>query len=447
MDRHVIANMGAELGATTSVFPADEAVRRFLESQGRGDAFRPLEAEPGADYDDHETIDLSTLEPLIAMPSSPGNVGPVAEVAGEPIYQAYVGSSANPGFRDFAVAAEIVKGRTVHERVSFDVNPTSRQILANLVERGHLGALIAAGARIHQAGCNGCIGMGQAPATGRISLRTTPRNFPGRSGTREDRVCLVSPETAAASALRGEITDPRELDRDPPRVAEPERPTRVTGLLVAPAEPEPDAGPPPLEKGPNISTLPRFDPLPEQLELPVLLRIGDDVSTDEISPAGARVLPLRSNVPEIARFSFEPIDPDYAERALETREAGGHAIVAGRNYGQGSSREHAALAPRWLGLRLVLAESYARIHWRNLVSFGVLPLELAEPTGDGIEPGDVLALAWGDPPPKAGETFAVRNETRGAEIPVVHALSERQLGVIAAGGLIERVREEEIRCS
>jgi len=440
MDRHVIANMGAELGATTSLFPSDEAVARFLTAQGRAGAFRPLAADPAAGYDVEEEIDLAALEPLVALPSSPGNVRPVAEVAGEPIDQAYVGSSANPGFRDFAVAAEIVRGEAVHPGVSFDVNPTSRQILANLVEQGHLGALLAAGARIHQAGCNGCIGMGQAPATDGISLRTVPRNFPGRSGTREDRVFLVSPETAAASALRGRITDPRTLGRPFPEVVEPERPTLVTDLLVAPVSPE-EAAATPLEKGPNIASLPELDAFPASLEVPVLLHLGDHVSTDEISPAGARVLPFRSNIPEIARFSFEGVDADYADRALEQRDAGGHAIVAGRNYGQGSSREHAALAPRTLGLRFVLARGFARIHWQNLLSYGVLPLEFVD--GDDharIEPGDALALDWGEHPPAASETFCVKDVTRGLEIAVRHRLSPRQQRIVAAGGLINLVR-------
>jgi aconitate hydratase len=442
MDRHVIANMGAELGATSSVFPSDGTTRRFLEGQARGDAWRPLEAESGAGYDAEDEIDLGGLEPLIAMPSSPGNVRRVAEVAGEPIVQAYVGSSANPGYRDFAVAAEIVKGKAVDDRVSLDVNPTSRQILTNLAEQGHLTSLLAAGARIHQAGCNGCIGMGQAPATGGISLRTTPRNFPGRSGTREDRVCLVSPETAAASALRGRITDPRELPDPCPRVTDLDAPTLVTCHLAAPL-PEAEAVRVGLEKGPNIAPLPHFDPLPDTLELPVRLVVGDHVSTDEILPAGARVLPFRSNVPEIARFCFESVAPGYAEDAAAVRDAGGHAIVAGENYGQGSSREHAALAPRYLGLRLVLARSFARIHWQNLASYGVLPLTFVDPDEqDPIEAGDVLRVRWGREPPPRDEPFEIENTTKGCAIRVRHALTDRQLRAVAEGGVIEGVRKD-----
>ena len=438
MDRHVIANMGTELGATSTVFPSDGEVRRFLERQGRSADWTELTADEDAAYDAEDEIDLSTLEPLIAMPSSPGNVRPVREVAGEEIYQAYVGSSANPGYRDFAVAAAIVKGREVHPGVSFDVNPTSRQILADLVRDGHLGALLAAGARIHQAGCNGCIGMGQAPATGKVSLRTVPRNFPGRSGTADDRVCLVSPETAAVSALRGEITDPRDAGFDYPEVEEPAETSSGRGLLEPPIGREP-ARRVELVKGPNIVSLPELDELPEQLCLPVVLKVGDDLSTDEILPAGAAVLPLRSNVPAIAEFAFAGVDPDYPRRA---REAGsGHAVVGGSNYGQGSSREHAALAPRYLGLRVVLAKSFARIHWQNLVNFGVLPLTFAD-AGDYDRVGDGDRLHLDDLPAclRDGNKIEVRCGERTLEAE--HRLSPRQVDVLASGGLIRRMRQE-----
>ena len=322
MDRHVIANMGAELGATTTVFPSDEVVRTFLRSQEREADWTAIAADPDAQYDIHDAIDLSQLEPLIAMPSSPGNVVPVREVAGREIYQAYIGSSANPGYRDFAVAAEIVRGRRVHQDVSFDVNPTSRQILENLVRDGHLMSLIHAGARVHQAGCNGCIGMGQAPATGRLSLRTVPRNFPGRSGTREDQVCLVSPETAAASALTGVITDPRTLPMPYPKVSDPAAPILNQEMLSPPLQPR-DARKVTLIKGPNIQALPELEAIPDNIELPVLLKAGDDISTDEILPAGARVLPYRSNIPKISDFVFEGIDRTYPARARDAR--GGHA--------------------------------------------------------------------------------------------------------------------------
>jgi len=440
MDRHVIANMGAELGATTTVFPSDGEARRFLKSQGREADWTELLADSDADYDLRDEIDLSKLEPLIAKPSSPGNVVPVREVAGQEIYQAYVGSSANPGYRDFAVAAEIVKGKRVHDRVSFDVNPTSRQILENLVHDGHLLSLIHAGARVHQAGCNGCIGMGQAPATEKISLRTVPRNFPGRSGTREDKVYLVSPETAAASALTGVITDPRELDMPYTRIADLDKPILNHQMLVAPLSAK-EAVSVALEKGPNIASLPKFEALPNELQLPVLLKVGDDISTDEIMPAGARVLPFRSNIPKIAEFAFDMVDQTYCQRATALHGTDGHAIVAGANYGQGSSREHAALAPHYLGLRAVLALGFARIHGQNLVNFGILPLKFVDATEcDKLEIGDVLFLKDLQNSLRHGR-IPIENRTRKHTFEVRHDLSARQVEILLEGGLINWVRK------
>ncbi len=348
MDRHVIANMGTELGATTSVFPSDGAVRRFLQTQGREKVWIPILVDEDAAYDETDEIDLSGLEPLIALPSSPGNVVSVKEVAGREIYQSYIGSSANPGFRDFAIPALMVEGRQVHGRVSFDINPTSRQILENLTAKGFLEKLIRSGARIHQAGCNGCIGMGQAPATGKISLRTVPRNFPGRSGTKEDQVYLCSPETATASALTGVITDPRTLDIPYPHYEEPQVIQINTQMLIAPPDSGKDVK---LEKGPNIKPLPPFDPLPNIISGKVLLKVGDNISTDEIMPAGAKILPFRSNIPEISKYAFSRIDENFYHRAIKHQQKG-FVVVGGNNYGQGSSREHAALAPRYLGLKL-----------------------------------------------------------------------------------------------
>ncbi len=442
MDRHVIANMGTELGATSSVFPSDDETRRYLESQGRGDDWRELSADSKADYDREETLDLGSLEPLVAQPSSPGNVVPVSEIAGAEIYQSYLGSSANPGYRDFAVVAEMMKGRRVHERVSLDVNPTSRQILLNLMRDGHLGHLLESGARLHQAGCNGCIGMGQAPATEHISLRTVPRNFPGRSGTREDAVYLVGPETAAASALAGVITDPRTLDLEYPRINDPDDPVLHADMLEPPL-PEDESREVKLEKGPNIVTLPEFQELPDAMELPVLLKLGDDISTDEIMPAGARILPLRSNIPKISRFCFEVIDEGYPDRADEVKDGGGHAVVGGDNYGQGSSREHAALAPRFLGLRLVVARGFARIHWQNLVNFGVLPLAFRDPDDyDALEPGSRLAVEDLRRQVAESDSVRLRETGKGREIECAHGLSPRQRKLILAGGLINHTRQE-----
>jgi aconitate hydratase len=438
MDRHVIANMGAELGATTTVFPADEAVESFLRAEQRDEAFTPLSAEPGATYDMTDAIDLSTLEPLIAMPSSPGNVVPVREVAGEDVYQVVVGSSANPGLRDFAVVAEIVKGRQSEDQVSFDINPTSRQLLEDLTQGGWLFDLVAAGARIHQSGCMGCIGMGQAPATGRNSLRTFPRNFPGRSGTKEDSVWLCSPETAAAAALTGRITDPRErphlfgIDNPNPR---PLARSNVNTSMLVPPLPYEEARRQELVKGPNIASLPDFGPLPDRIEAPVELKVGDNISTDEILPAGARVLPFRSNIPAISRFAFSQIDEGYPERVAKTRDSTGHFVVGGSNYGQGSSREHAAIAPRYLGLRAVIAKSFARIHWQNLANFGVVALEFADPADyDWIEQDDILFVADLRDSLERGGTITIENTTKARSFSVRHRLSARQIAGLLVGG-------------
>ncbi|MDD5579441.1 MAG: aconitate hydratase [Methylobacter sp.] len=442
MDRHVIANMGAELGATSSIFPADEAVRVFLKSQGREDAYKEISADEDARYDEYEEINLAELEPLIALPSSPGNVVPVREVAGREIYQSYIGSSANPGLRDFAVAAFIVDGKQVHDRVSFDVNPTSRQILENMVEAGILAKLIHAGARIHQAGCGGCIGMGQAPSSGRISLRTVPRNFPGRSGTREDQVYLCSPETAAASALTGLITDPRTLDINYSGFKTPETIRLNTEMFIPPA---PENGYHELDKGPNIKPLPVLEPLPNKLEGPVLLKVEDDISTDEVMPAGAKVLPFRSNIPEISKFAFNRIDETYYERALDYQKQGSF-VVAGANYGQGSSREHAALGPRYLGLKAVLAISFARIHLQNLSNFGILPLTFVDPEDwEKIAQGDVLSIPDVRNAIRTGSRVKVINLFKNESYETEHPMTPRQVEMVLAGSLINLVREKEIK--
>jgi aconitate hydratase len=439
MDRHVIANMGAELGATTTVFPSDEETRHFLQSEGRAADWRAVTADAGCSYDDEDEIDLSELAPLVATPSSPGNVVKVGEIAGKDVYQAYIGSSANPGWRDFAVAAEIVRGKTVPSNVSFDVNPTSRQLLETLIADGRLGALVAAGARIHQTGCNGCIGMGQAPAVGQNSLRTTPRNFPGRSGTEEDSVFLCSPETAVASALSGRITDPRSLKMPYPRLADPEAATVSTALLAPPLPPA-EALLVELVKGPNIRSLPEFDLLPDSLALPILLKMGDDVSTDEILPAGAKVLPYRSNIQKIEDFAFERIDSTYVERARALRGTTGHAVVGGRNYGQGSSREHAAVAPRDLGLRVVLAKGFARIHRQNLINYGVLPLVFVDLNDyDRLRKGDVLQVRDLRRALKSGKEIMLEC---GGSIAASHGLTEKQVDTILAGGLINWHRKQ-----
>ncbi|PSQ68476.1 MAG: aconitate hydratase, partial [Bacteroidetes bacterium QH_2_67_10] len=471
MDRHVIANMGTELGATSTVFPADDEVRRFLKSQGREDAFTEIKADEDAEYDYHEQIDLSELVPMIAKPSSPGNVVPVREVEGKEIYQTYVGSSANPGYRDFAIAAEIVDGHQAHDRVSFDINPTSRQILENLMNEGHLQMLTRAGGRIHQAGCNGCIGMGQAPATGQISLRTVPRNFAGRSGTKEDAVYLVSPETAAASALTGKITDPRDLEDEYgmsyPSVSEPDELSINTSQMVPPPgrempgmtedqvvgdghiDGEPGIGSADaqgeieLEKGPNVVSLPDFEGLPDTLDGPVLLKVGDDISTDHIMPAGSSILPYRSNIPEISKFVYYQVDESFYDRAMEHQEDG-FFIVGGSNYGQGSSREHAAIAPRYLGLRAVVAKSFARIHRQNCANFGILPLIFADESDyDDIDQGDTLKLENLQEGIKdEAQRVTLRNETKDQTYELTHTLSPREIEMVLEGSQIGVVKKE-----
>ncbi|KKK33887.1 aconitate hydratase [Salinicoccus sediminis] len=440
MDRHVIANMGAELGATATVFPSDDEVKRFMAQEGRGDEWVELKADEGAEYDDHDEINLSELVPLIAKPTSPDNVVPVTEIEGEPIYQSYIGSSANPGYRDFAIASLIVQDKYIANGISFDINPTSRQLLQQLVENGHIANLLGSGGRMHQAGCNGCIGMGQAPATGQNSLRTTPRNFPGRSGTKEDSVFLCSPEIAAASALYGVITDPRKLDMDYPEVADP-KPIKTQEMLEAPPEDSSDIE---LEKGPNISEIPHFEPIEDNFELPVLLKMGDNISTDEILAGGSRVLPYRSNIQKISTFAFEGVNSNYHNQAMIKMEQGGHTVVAGHNYGQGSSREHAALAPRYLGLKVVLVKSFARIHLQNLINFGILPVTFANDDDyELIEEEDILQFNNVRQAIQEDDPFEVTLKKSGDTIMVTHSLTRRHKDIMLAGGIINWVKQRQ----
>lgn len=448
MDRHVIANMGAELGATTTVFPSDEETKRFLKSQTREDDWVELKADEECEYDLHDEIILDELVPLIALPTSPGNVVPVSEVAGKKISQCVVGSSANPGLRDFWIVGEIVKGKSVNAEVSLDINPTSRQIIQNMIDIKTFGNLITAGARFHQSGCMGCIGMGQAPASGTISLRTMPRNFPDRSGTKDDQVHLCSPETAAASALTGKITDPRDLeklyDMKYPEYVDPEIHIINTDMLVAPLEDNKSVE---LKKGPNIKSLPHIEELKDSAEVPVLLKMGDNVSTDEILKAGAEVLPFRSNLPEISKYAFTVIDETYYDRAMQTKDQfGGHIVVAADNYAQGSSREHAAIAPKYLGQIAVIAKSYARIAWQNLVNFGILPLEFENNDDyEKFEQGDTIQLKNLRDAVKNREPIHVdilKENGDSVTIPTKHTLSNRQIRVLLKGGIINEFKEK-----
>ncbi|PWU07355.1 MAG: aconitate hydratase [Verrucomicrobia bacterium] len=439
MDRHVIANMGAELGATTTVFPSDHEVRRFLKSQGREADWIELKADEGCQYDEHDTINLSELVPLIALPSSPGKVVPVSEVAGREIFQSYIGSSANPGIRDFVIPALILEGEKIHDRVSLDINPTSRQLLIYLTVNSYLSKLIAAGARIHQAGCNGCIGMGQAPATGRNSLRTTPRNFPGRSGTKEDSVYLCSPETATASALTGVITDPRTLKKKYPKFKEPSDIIISKSGLIPPIE---DTSKIVIEKGPNIKPLPEFKNLPDKITGPVLLKVKDDLSTDEILPAGAKVLPLRSNIPAISHYVYYQVDDKFYERALPYQKTG-FFVVAGENYGQGSSREHAVIAPKYLGLSAILAKGYARIHRENLINFGILPLLFEKMEDyDTIAQEDILEMPNVKKELESNSKFTVTNQTKNLTYTMTCTLTPNEVKMILTGGKINFIKHK-----
>jgi aconitate hydratase len=442
-DRHVIANMGTETGATTSVFPSDEVTHKFLKQEGREDEWIKLEADKDATYDQNITINLSELEPLIALPGSPGNVVPVREVSGLKIQQVVIGSSANPGLRDFWIASQIIKGQVVSPDVSLDINPSSRQVLENLTEMKALGPLIASGGRLHQSGCMGCIGMGQAPATNTISMRTMPRNFSGRSGTLDDQVYLCSPETAIAAAITGEITDPRDLESlmkiKYPQWTEPVQIKINKKLLIAPTEASPK-----LVKGPNIKTLPNFEELPDEVEIPILLKMGDDISTDGILKAGADVLPLRSNIPELSKYAYYAIDQTFYDRAIQNQKLHtGFCVVAGDNYAQGSSREHAALSPRYLGQKFAIAKSYARIGWQNLINFGMIPFEFENAADwDKLEQGDVLKIKGLKTSIKERASITAAVIGKKIEIPLTYNISERQVGQLLKGGVINYVKQK-----
>jgi len=435
-DRATICHMGAELGATSSLFPSDEVSRAWLVAQGRGRDFRELDSGP-EDFDQVMDLDLSGLEPLIACPSSPDKVEPVSRVAGLEVAQVIVGSSGNSSFDSLSIAAEALKGRSVAPGVSLEINPGSRQVLANLAASGGLAALIQAGARLHQSGCLGCIGMGQAPASNTVSLRTFPRNFPGRSGTPGDRVYLCSPQTAVAAALAGKVSDPRDLG-PAPKVVQPERFILNDSGLTPPPPPE-EAGRVEIVLGPHASPFPRLEPLPEDLEAVVVIKLGDNVTTDDILPGGARVLPWRSNIDRLSRFAFEALDPDFADRCGRAAAA---VVVGGENYGQGSSREHAALAPRRLGVRVKIARSFARIHRANLINFGVLPLTLADGADyERLQPGQSLVFPGLRRAVAEGRTSL---EVRGPAGPIRLNLDlkDRERRMILAGGLLNLIKSQ-----
>ncbi|MDR3154529.1 MAG: aconitate hydratase [Deltaproteobacteria bacterium] len=429
--RAVIANMSIETGAVTAVFPSDERTLEFFRLQGREADWKPLAADPGARYDSELEIDLSSIEPLAAAPHSPDNVSPVRELAGARIDQVAIGSCTNSSFQDLMTAAAILRGKTCAPHVSLIVAPGSRQVYWELASRGALADLLAAGARIMEAACGFCNGVGQAPPSLGTSLRTSNRNFPGRTGTPSAGAYLVSPETAAASAAAGELTDPRSLGAEPPVIALPERFRIDDSMFILPA---PAGEGPEIIRGPSIAPLPLFGPVPDSVEAPVMLALADNVTTDDILPAGAHILALRANIPAISRYIFSNIEPDFH---LRQREAGAGFIVGGANYGQGSSREHAALAPRYLGLTGVIAESFARIHQANLCNFGLLPLVFVNPADRAwILKGHTLKISGLRAKLAAGGHFAILDETVGREFEVRADASPRQREMLLAGGLL-----------
>ena len=438
-DRATIGNMGAELGASTSIFPSDHRTREFLQSQGRGDVWTEILADPDAQYREVIEIDLSELEPLIACPTSPDNVKKVAEVEGAPVAQVIVGSSVNSSFRDLMVVAQAVKGRHCHPDVSFEINPGSSQVLLNVADAGGVLNLILAGARIHQSGCLGCIGMGQAPATGTVSLRTFPRNFPGRSGTVNDQVYLCSPETAVAAAVFGKITDPRRLGAYP-QVSNPVKYVLNDDNLVFPEKETAGAE---VIMGPNIKPFPKFGPLEDTIEGTVVLKVGDNITTDHIMPAGSKVLPFRSNIEAISEFVFNQIDPEFPSRA---RDQGAALVVGGENYGQGSSREHAAIAPRFLGVRAKLAKGFARIHKANLINFGILPLTFANPDDyDHILQGERIRIQGARVALDRGqEELTAEVLPSGKKIALRLDATLRERKILLAGGLINLAQTDSV---
>src|SRR3982751_6834665 len=432
--RATICNMAMETGATTAVFPADDETRIWLAAQGRESEFRPLAADPGAGYEEHVHIDLSSVEPLVALPQSPGNVVPVAEVAGTEVVQVCVGSSVNSAYEDLATVAAVLRGRTVHPGVQLTVTPGSRQILDVIARSGVYQDLLTAGARMLEPICGPCIGIGQAPIKGRPSLRTFNRNFPGRSGTAEDEVYLCSPSTAAASALTGAITDPRSGDRPPLRPAVPPDLTLHQRQITPPPR-EAERRTAAVERGDNLVPPSAPEPLPEDLDAPVLIVVPDDISTGDMAPDGAIAMSVWSNIGECARFMFRRLDPGFYERA-RTEEGG--IVVGGHNYGQGSSREHAALAPQFLGVRAVAARSFARIHRRNLIAVGIPPLILDDRDYEDARAGQRwrirgLATAISE----GADTVTV--EADGLRIQLSLVLSPNERAVLTSGGLIAHI--------
>jgi len=435
-ERATITNMGAELGATTSIFPSDDVTRAFLKAQGREDDWTELLPDADAVYDEEITIDLGSLEPLAAKPHSPDNVETVAGIGPIKVDQVAIGSCTNSSYVDMIKVARILKGKTVHPGVSLVIAPGSKQVLTMLAKEGALADMVAAGARILESACGPCIGMGQAPATDAVSLRTFNRNFEGRSGTKSASVYLVSPETAAVSALTGVLTDPRTFG-DAPDAAMPESFLINDNMVLAPA---PEGNDVEVVRGPNIKPFPINRELPEIVEGSVLIKVGDNITTDHIMPSNAKLLPYRSNIPYLAEFCLTPCDPEFPKRA---KEMGGGFIIGGSNYGQGSSREHAALAPLQLGVRGVIAKSFARIHMANLINSGILPMTFADEADyDMIKEGDVLVLENTREQIKAGSELIIENRTTNCKIRVNVSLWDPLAEIFLAGGVLNYTRKQ-----
>ena len=439
-ERATITNMGAELGATTSIFPSDDTTKQFLIAQGRGEDFRPLCASEDAEYSETVEIDLCALEPLVAQPHSPDNVVRIREIEGMKVDQVAIGSCTNSSYADMMKVAQILEGNTVAEGVSLVISPGSKQVLTMLAENGALAKMIAAGARILESACGPCIGMGQSPATDAVSLRTFNRNFYGRSGTASAQVYLLSPEAAAVSAIRGVLTDPRDFSPLPETIT-PEAFPVNDNLVVPPAAEGEEVE---VVRGPNIQPFPINSALEECVVGEVLIKTGDNITTDHIMPSNAKLLPYRSNIPYLANYCLTPCDDTFPERA---KEKGGGFILGGSNYGQGSSREHAALAPVYLGIKAVLAKSFARIHAANLINNGILPLVFADPADyDAIEMGDVLHIPNAREQvvnAAAGQPVVVRNKTKGTQILCTMQIFERHARMLLAGGLLNETKARQ----
>jgi len=434
-ERGTITNMGTELGATTSIFPSDEVTRKFLAAQGREGDYVPLSSDPDAEYDKIIDINLSTLKPMIACPHSPDNVVAVETLKDVKVDQVCIGSCTNSSLYDMLKVAAMLKGKTVHPSVSLSVSPGSRQVLTMLSDCGALSDILASGARLLECACGPCIGMGFSPNSGGVSLRTFNRNFEGRSGTADAKVYLVSPETAVAAALTGEITDPRDLGLDALHVDLPDRFLIDDSAVLAPAAPE-DAAQLEVLRGPNIKEFPQGKPVGDAITAKLTLKVGDNITTDHIMPAGSKILPYRSNIPKLSEFCFGVCDKDFAKKA---KEAGETILVGGSNYGQGSSREHAALVPLYLGVRAVIAKSFARIHAANLINAGILPLTFADPDDyDALTQDETLTLTGIDAGLDSG-TMTLHAGNR--EIPVCGSFTKRQAAMLRAGGLLNYTKE------